>query len=214
MNVSAIMLPYEKLSCIKVTDTIGHAIDIINEQNLLSLPVVDGQTFIGVLSKRYVFEEYFRFHDCSKEDYLKKEVREFMRTPVEAIPDNMRIEEAAAKFITSKVRFIPITDKKNRLLGIVTQQAVFKHYQKMFGHDHHSLVIYTYDGRGTIAKICDTIAKAGGDIRNMMVMHTEVMNLVEIFMRIDSDDFDKVVKALQKQKFDVRNIKPLNKVNQ
>lgn len=207
MRVNAFMLPFEQLSCIHVSDTIEAAIACINENELLSLPVVDGQNFVGVLSKQFVFEAYFQDGNCKKEDFLKKEVREFIKTKIDTIPLDMRIEEAAAMFITSKVRFIPITDEHNRLLGIVTQQAVFKQYQKMFGHAHNSLVVYSYDSRGAMAKMCEAIAKAGGDIRNMMVTHTDVMNLVEIFLRIDAEDFDKVVKALTKQKFDVRDIR-------
>jgi acetoin utilization protein AcuB len=130
-----------------------------------------------------------------------------MKDKIETVTEDMRIEEVASLFITSKVRFIPITNLAGDLVGIVTQQAVFKQYQKMFGHKHNSLVIYTYDYRGVAAKIMETIAKAGGDIRNMMMFHTEVMDLVEIFMRIDSKDFDKVLKALEKQKFDVRDVK-------
>lgn len=206
MRVRAIMLPYERLSCIEVTDTIRKAIEIINEQELLSLPVVDGQNFVGVLSKQFVFESYFECDNCSKEEFLDKKVQEFMKTKIDTIAMDMRIEEAAAKFITSKVRFIPITDEQNHLMGIITQQAVFKQYQKMFGHKHNSLVVYSYDSRGTLAKMCEVIAKAGGDIRNMLVMHTDVMNLVEIFLRIDAEDFDKVVKSLIKHKFDVRDV--------
>ena len=211
MRVKAIMLPYGQLSCIEVTDTVETAIQIINRHELLSLPVVDEKRFVGVLSKQFVFEEYFRCDHVTKEEFLQKRVQEFMKTTIETIPADMRIEEAAARFITSKVRFIPITDKNGELLGIVTQQAVFKQYQKMFGHEHNSLVVYTYDSRGTMAKLCETIAKAGGDIRNMLVMHTDVMNLVEIFLRIDAEDFERVVKALDKQKFDVRDIKYASK---
>ena len=207
MRVKTIMLPYQQLTCIKVTDTIEAAIDIINRHELLSLPVVDGKKFVGVLSKQFVFEEFFRCDNISKEEFLQKKVQEFMKTTIETIPEEMRIEEAAIRFITSKVRFIPITDKNGDLVGIVTQQAVFKQYQKMFGHKYNSLVIYSYDSRGTLAKMCETISRAGGDIRNMLVMHTDVMNLVEIFLRIDAEDFEKVVKALDKQKFDVRDVK-------
>ncbi len=206
MKVKTIMLPFEKISCIKVTDTVETAIKVINEHELLSLPVVDGQKFVGVLSKQFVFEEFFRLEDLSREEFLSKAVQEFMRTTIETISEDMRIEEAAAKFITSKVRFIPITDRQDQLLGIVTQQAVFKRYQALFGHEYNSLVIYSYDSRGVLAKICETIARAGGDIRNMLVSHTDVMNLVEIFLRIDAEDFEKVVKALTRQKFDVRDI--------
>lgn len=201
------MLPYDRLSCIKVTDTIEEAIHIINEHELLSLPVVDGRRFVGVLSKQFVFEEYFRSSDCSKEEFLQRKVQDFMKTTIETISEEVRIEEAAVKFITSKVRFIPITDENAQLLGIVTQQAVFKQYQKMFGQKENSLVIYSYDSKGTLAKMCEVIAKAGGDIRNMLVMHTDVMHLVEVFLRIEAEDFEKVVKALTKQKFDVRDVK-------
>lgn len=211
MRVKTIMLPFERLSCIEVTDTVGKAIEIINERELLSLPVVDGRRFVGVLSKQYLFEEFFRCNDCTKEEFLQKKVQDFMKDTIETISENMRIEEAAATFITSKVRFIPITDENHQLLGIVTQQAVFKQYQKLFGEKHNTLVVYSYDSKGTLAKMCETIAKAGGDIRNMLVMHTDVMNLVEIFLRIDAEDFDKVVKALNKQKFDVRDVKPVVK---
>ena len=57
-----------------------------------------------------------------------------------------------------------------------------------------------------LAGICETVSKAGGDIRNMLVVHTDVMNLVEVFLRIDAEDFEKVVKALDKHKFDVRDV--------
>lgn len=207
MRVKTIMLPFESLSCIEVTDTIQTAIDVINQHELLSLPVVDGQKFVGVLSKQFIFEEFFRMEDCGKEEFLQKKVQEFMKSTIETISAEARIEEAAIQFIASKVRFIPVTDENDQLLGIVTQQAVFKQYQKMFGQEHNSLVIYSYDSRGTLANMCETIAKAGGDIRNMLIMHTEVLNLVEIFLRIEAEDFEKVVKALIRQKFDVRDVK-------
>ena len=202
------MMPFDELSCIQVTDTIQDAIEIINRHNLLSLPVVDGQQFVGVLSKQFIFETFYEETSVSKEEFEQRRVSEFMKSKVETISPEMRIEEAAALFITSKVRFIPITDDRERFLGIVTQQAVFKQYQSLFGHQHNSLVIYSYDSRGVLAKMCETIAKAGGDIRNLMVVHPDVLNLVEIFLRIDANDFSKVVEALEKQHFDVRDIKP------
>lgn len=206
MRVRAIMLPFAKLNCISIDNTVEEAIAIIEEHGLLSLPVVDGTEFIGVLSKQVVFEEFFRSGNCSREEFLQKRVREFMMDKVDTVQKDMRIEEAAVRFIKSKVRFIPVTNEYNQLLGIVTQQAVFKQYQKLFGEAHNSLAIFNYDIKGTLAKLTDTIAKAGGNICNLLVIPTDVMDLVEIFLRIDAEDFDKVVKALKKQGFDLRNI--------
>lgn len=207
MRVQAIMLPFNEITCISLTDTVGQAIEIINEKNLLSLPVVDGETFVGVLSKQYVFEAFFNGDACGKEEFLQKPVQEFMKTKLDTIPESLRIEEAAAKFITSKVRFLPVTDEFGHLNGIVTQQAVFRQYHKLFGERFNSLVVVSYDVKGTLAKLCETIYKAGGDIRNMIISRTSALDMVEIFVRIDTPNFAKVVKALTKENFDVREVK-------
>ena len=47
MRVKAIMMPFSKLACISVENTVEEAMKIIDEQGLLSLPVVDGQQFVG-----------------------------------------------------------------------------------------------------------------------------------------------------------------------
>lgn len=207
MRVKAIMMPFNKLTSISVDNTVEEAMKIIDEQGLLSLPVVNEQEFIGVLSKQYLFEEYFKNFTGTKEEFLSRKVLDFMKTKIETIGENTRIEEAAAKFITSKVRFIPITNDRNMLLGIVTQQAVFKEYQKIFGNKHNSMAIYTYDIRGVLGKICELIAKEGGDICNMMVIPTDVMDLAEIFLRVEAKDFEKVVRALERRGYDVRDVK-------
>ena len=208
MRVKAIMMPFRQLACISVDNTVEEALRIIDEQRLLSLPVVnESQEFIGVLSKQYLFEQYFREFTGTKEEFNAEKVQGFMRTKIDTIGENTRIEEAAALFITSKARFIPITNDKNRLLGIVTQQAVFKEYQKIFGNKHNSMAIYTYDIRGVLGKICEIVAKEGGDICNMMVIPTNVMDLAAIFLRVEAKDFDRVVRALEKRGYDVRDVK-------
>lgn len=208
MRVKAIMMPFRQLACIRVDNTVEEALLIIDEHGLLSLPVInEAQEFIGVLSKQYLFEQYFREFSGTKEEFNAGKVQGFMKTKIDTIGENTRIEEAAALFITSKARFIPITNDKNRLLGIVTQQAVFKEYQKIFGNKHNSMAIYTYDIRGVLGKICELIAKEGGDICNMMVIPTDVMDLAEIFLRVEAKDFDRIVRALEKRGYDVRDVK-------
>ena len=147
------MMPFSKLACISVENTVEEAMKIIDEQGLLSLPVVDGQQFVGVLSKQFLFEEFFRNYTGTREEFAQRKVMEFMKTRIETIGENTRIEEAAAMFITSKV------------------------------------------------------AKEGGDICNMMVIPTDVMDLAEIFLRVEAPDFERVVRALERHGFDVRDVK-------
>lgn len=205
MLVKAIMIPFSQLQCLSIDNTIEEALNIIEENRLLSLPVVDGKQFVGVLSKEHIYEEYFKnFEALSKLDFLNKKVKELVKTKIMNINQELPIEDAAAIFITSKYRFIPIVDNKNHLLGIVTHQSIFKQYQKIFGDRVNVLTIYTSNFKGTIAKMTDTIAKAGGNIKNIVQMDTNVMNLQEIYLSIDCEDFDKVVMALKKNGYNVR----------
>lgn len=206
MRVKVIMMPLSEVKCISIDDTIGSAMKMIDEYHLLSMPVVEGKKFIGVLSKQHTYECFFKEYDCSKEAYFDLKVKELMKSKVETVDKEMRIDEAAAKFIASKVRFIPVTDKKGNLEGIITQQAIFKYYQKLFGSNYNTLTILCHDYKGVFAKICEIIAKAGGSIKNIVNVDTEVMGIQEFFLRIDTDDFGKVVKELEKNKYDVRHV--------
>lgn len=205
MLVKAIMIPFNQLRSISVENTLEEALNIIEESRLLSLPVVNGKQFVGVLSKENMYEEYFKNYEAlSKLDFLNKKVKDLVKTKIMTINQELPIEDAAAIFITSKYRFIPITDSKNNLVGIVTHQSIFKQYQKIFGDRVNVLTIYTSNFKGTIAKMTDTIAKAGGNIKNIVQIDTNVMNLQEIYLSIDCDDFDKVVMALKKNGYNVR----------
>ena len=124
----------------------------------------------GILSKQYVFEMYFKeFSEIPRAVYLEKHVGDMIKTPIDPIREDCTIEEAAAIFINSKIRFIPITDEENRLIGIVTQQAIFKEYQKIFGQGYNPVTIYTYNARGILATISEIIAKDRGNIRNIVL---------------------------------------------
>ncbi|KSV59912.1 HPP family protein [Acetivibrio ethanolgignens] len=207
MRVKVIMMPLKNVQCISLNQTIGEAMELIDEHKLLSMPVVDGKKFIGVLSKQHTYESFFKDYDCTKEEFLNHPVSEMMKSKVDTVSKDTRIEDAAAQFISSKVRFIPVTDEKENLEGIITQQAIFKEYQKLFGTKHNSITILCNDYKGVLSRMTDVIAKAGGNIKNLVQVDTEIMGLQEIHIRIEAEDFKEVVAALERNKFDIRDIK-------
>lgn len=205
MLVRSIMIPFNQLQCLSVENTIEEALNITEENRLLSLPVIDGKQFIGILSKENIYEEYFKNYDTlSKLEFLKKKVKDLVKSKIMTIKDDLPIEDAAAIFITSKYRFIPIVDDKDELIGIITHQSIFKQYQKIFGDRVNVLTVYTSNFKGVMAKMADTVAKAGGNIKNIVQIDTNVMNLQEIYLSIECEDFEKVFMALKKNGFNVR----------
>lgn len=207
MRVKVIMMPVKDVHCISMNQTIGEAMQLIDDHHLLSLPVVDGKKFIGVLSKQHTYESYFKNYDCTKEEFFQHKVPEMMRAKIDTISRNDRIEDAAAMFISSKARFLPVTDEKGNLEGIVTQQAIFKEYQKLFGTKYNAVTILCNDYKGTLSKMAEVIAKADGNIKNFVQIDTEIMGIQELHISIEAENFQNVVDALKKNKFDIRNVK-------
>ena len=206
MSVNVLMIPKKELKCLDLQLNLAEAIQIIDETKMLSLPVVDGDKFIGFLSKQFIYEEFFKAENITKEDFLKKPVSDMMNDPVEACSVDTTIEEAATMFISSKVRFIPITEEDGTLVGIITQQAIFRFYQEIFGTKHNAVMILADGYRGSFARIADIIADAGGNICNLVQVDIGVMGLSELHISIDAPDFDAVIDALNKNKITIRNI--------
>ncbi len=206
MRINTILQKVDDLDTISVDDTVGYALSIIEDKGLLSLPVVEKRKFIGILSRQFVYESYFKEDGGAKDVFLNRQVREFMKTTVPSVnQDDMLVEEAASMFFeNNKLRFIPVVDDQQEFMGIVTKKAILNRFQAIYGLHEPRLVIYIYDFKGKLAKITDIIAKAGGNIKNIVQADTEVLGLQEITMRIQSKNIKKVVKSLGSHGFDVR----------
>lgn len=204
MRIKAIMIPRKNLVTISMENTVEEALKLIEEHNLLSLPVLQDNNFIGVLSKQHTYETYFKEYQGTREEFLKSTIQFLMKTKITAAKESDPLDVAAKMFIESKFRFIPVVNDKGDFTGIVTQQAVFKEYQKLFGSGYDTVTLCVYDYHGTLARVATIIAKAGGNIKNTVVTNTDTMGLHEMFLRIESDNFEKVVSALVKEGFDVR----------
>ena len=99
MKVKVIMIPKSKTKCIQADDTVAEALKLIDENGLLSLPVVEGKKVFGILSKRYVYEQYFKEEQVDRQEFLSRSVRSFIRTKLMTVRENTRIVEAAELFI-------------------------------------------------------------------------------------------------------------------
>ncbi|MCT4543344.1 MAG: CBS domain-containing protein [Vallitalea sp.] len=206
MHISKILIKANELITVSIHDSVGKALNVIEENGLLSLPVVEDKKFIGILSRQFVYETYFKEDGGSKEDFLRRKVEEFMKTKIPSVlNENMLVEEAATMFFeNNKLRFIPVVNEEDELIGIITKKSILKRFKSIYGMNEPRLVIYIYDFKGRLAKMTDIIAKAGGNIKNIVKTDTEVLGLQEICLRVEADDINKVVKSLNSHGFEVR----------
>lgn len=205
MLVKNIMIPQQKLSKVSIHDTVGETIKFIDSHNLLSLPVVDENKFVGVISKKYIFEEYFNVGG-DKETFLQRKVEEFMKTKISSVKENDIIEVPVEVLANNNLQFIPVVNEKEEFVGIVTHKAIFKTVTNILGFGHTRIVVTTHDMKGRLAKLAETISKHGANIISIAEVDLEVMNLKELILRVDVEDTKKLISALNTNGFTVRRV--------
>jgi CBS-domain-containing membrane protein len=108
------------------TDSLAFAEELMNVEHVRHLPVVDGETLVGILSHRdIVSASISSLVNPSPEDDLaakrKVQVREIMRDAVETIGPDENASMAADVLLMHKIGCLPVVDERLRLVGIVTE---------------------------------------------------------------------------------------------
>ena len=205
MLVKNIMIPKSKLTTVALTDTVADTLQLIDEQKLLSLPVVDGTEFVGVISKKYIYEKFFNTTE-EKEIFLKREIAEFMQTKIGTVNERDLIEVPAQMLSEKNIQFVPVKDEKGKFGGIVTHKAIFHMFNKILGIGHTRIEVITQDFKGRLATLTEIIAKQDVNIISIAEVDVEVMDLREIILRVDTKDIKKLVNALEKGGFRVKRV--------
>lgn len=204
MKIRAIMVSANELTVLKPNDTAKDAIELIEKNGFLSLPVAENKKFIGFLSKQFIYDTFFTEDHPDIQEFLSRPVSSFIHNRVDPVKPDLFIEEAAEIFFKNKVRFLPVVNERDEFLGIVTQNALFGVLTKIYGMNNTKISIYTDDFKGVLSKIAEIISKNNGNISNIALIDTEVMGIQEISIRVKSDDPDRIVKKLEEKGFKVR----------
>ncbi|WP_291571405.1 CBS domain-containing protein [Clostridium sp. UBA4548] len=206
MFVSNLMLPKEKLTTVTPKITIGEALDVMEKNNFLSIPVADGNKFYGAISKEKIYTYYYEKcieRQCLLSDFLVENV---MRTDVPTINPLEQMEEAAHFLETKSVSFIAVVDNSGEFKGIITHHAIFHQFTELFGlNKGKRLAVIAYDIPGQLSKLSKIITENKGDIISFVVVDPKsVTDVKEIVVRLKTDNFDEILTKVKNAGFKVQ----------
>ncbi|WP_392486223.1 CBS domain-containing protein [Haloimpatiens sp. FM7315] len=190
MFVNNLMLSKEKLVTVSPEDTIKKALELIEKNGFLSIPVASGSKFFGSISKEMIYTFYYEKcpdKKCLLEDF---KVEKVMRTDVPTIHPLQQMENAAHFLETKNIAFVAVTDEYDDFKGIVTHHAIFHQFTELFGlNKGKRLAVIAYDIPGQISKISKIITENGGNIISFVVVDPKSLTEVkELVVRINSTD--------------------------
>lgn len=208
MLIRSILIPKDKLTTLSSDAKIKDALDLIESKGFLSLPVVDEGRYIGLISKEELFEAFIQSGNCDFQSFGERSIRDYVEHPVEPVKETLFIEEAADIFFKQHVRFLPVVGNENRLLGIVSQKALFAVITKVYGLYDAKIVIHSDDFVGSLSKILSIIEKSDVNVSNIAQFDTEVMGIIEISIRVVGPNLDKLVEKLKDRGIKVKEFIP------
>jgi len=185
------------------------ALHLMKENNIRRLPVMSRGSLVGIISDRDIKEaspSKATTLDVHELYYLLAEikVKEIMTKNPMIIHANETVESAAVIMLEHKVSGLPVMNKNNELIGIITQSDVFRAFFNITGiyKGGAQFAFSLEDKPGSIKEVADTIREYGGRIVSILSstdMAAEGSRNVYIRIRdMAPEELDQIEQVLRK----------------
>lgn len=198
---------------ITANENINKAMDIMADKGLHRLPVVNGNKLVGLLTKSMISQK-----GASKAtslsifelNYLlsKINVSTIMEKKVITIYEDQLFEDAADLMLRYDIGCLPVLNKKNELVGILTQNDLFKAFIEVLGYNVSGsrVSIKVEDGLGVLEKVAKIFTDHNNNIANVGVYDLEDGSKNLIF-RTTSEETASLEVALKEAGYEVLDIR-------
>jgi CBS domain-containing protein len=110
---------HKGLIVVDSNESIENAARMMKENKIGSVIVMEKGKGIGILTERDIVRRV-----VSAGLSTKKKVKEVMSTPLRTIKESDSIDKAISVMRKYKIKKLPVTDKKGRLIGIITETEI------------------------------------------------------------------------------------------
>lgn len=115
MTIARIIEGRGPVQTCQVDTVVSEAAGILAQRRIGALPIMDGETLVGIFSERDVL---YRLHD-SGPDMLQKPVAEVMTSPPVTVEPSTPVLSALALMTRRRIRHLPVV-QDGRMVGFVS----------------------------------------------------------------------------------------------
>ncbi len=180
---------------LRLNDTVARALDLMETNRVLQLPLVDEELFIGMMDE---------FHLSEYDDDTKINEVPPLETPF--LTSNQHLFEAFSK-MNEHIEMLPVLDENKFFKGVVTLQDVLKQLSVALGmQEIGAIIIVSLPSRDySLAEISRLIESNNCKILSSYLsgQNNDPLNPMKLTLKLNQEDIGAVVATLERYGYEV-----------
>jgi acetoin utilization protein AcuB len=183
------------------------------EEGVRHVPVVDDGKLVGIVSLNTIRDAApSKATDLSIHEihYLlsKMRIRDVMKKNVVTCGPEDHVEDVAKIMQSKRIGAVPVVEK-GKLLGVLTNDDMFRILMKILGMDTPGkrITLEMERGRGELlVGIVKAVKSRGKFIKSLLSVESPHPGRQTVILHLDESDMTEVVKALEDEGFDIQAV--------
>ena len=200
------------LVTIQPSTKIIEALDLMKEHKIHRLPVVQGETIVGLITEGIIERNppsSMTSLDMHEVNYLlnKTTVSDIMEKRVVTINKEALLEEAAVTMRENGISVLPVVEPGNRLIGIITEKDIFSAFIDVLGYYTPGVRVVVNiheDKKGVLEDLTDIFSDENINIQQIATYRK--MGYVQVVIQLESKDIDGIRARLEEHGYEIGSI--------
>lgn len=200
------------LVTIQSSTKVIEALDLMKEHNIHRLPVVQGETIIGLITEGIIERNTpstMTSLDMHEVNYLlnKTTVGDIMEKRVITINKEALLEEAAVMMRENGVSVLPVVEAGNRLVGIITDKDIFSAFIDVLGYYTPGVRVVVNiheDKKGVLEDLTEIFSEENINIQQIATYRK--LGYVQVVVQLDSKDTEGIRTKLEEHGYEIGSI--------
>jgi acetoin utilization protein AcuB len=190
------------------SDSVHKAFLLLKDNKIRHLPVVEKNKVVGIVTDRDIRHFIIPRKDPKTKGKFNYQLRELAvedvmtPDPITVTPNN-RIDQVARLMLEHKIGGLPVVDKKQRLVGIVTEEDALRVFVELMGIlVSDKRIDVTMDSRPrTFERACQIIENNGASVISVGLSPEKTKGKRTYYFRISVRKLEPVIAALNQEGF-------------
>lgn len=208
MFVKSIMIPLHHCIIAEPKETLRSALKKLEDHQIDGMPIVDGGSYEGMITRYHIYEKYF-LSNKQKDEFLDSTFVQDIATHQEIF---LVVDEVFEKTLLQLKDFplLAVVDEKRRFIGIMTRADVLEQFESAFGLNRPGVRIAftSVETEGRIARLTDIAHQFQVHIISLVTFDETDKLVRRIVMKIEKNNHvDRFTKKLEEHGFRILSVK-------